>query len=269
RLAKKLAVTPVKTGAHELMDPGFRRDDAALVLDAAYDLFRYKIGFVREQKPEVQEKEHSLLELRREINAPSPAIPIPQVLSPDVGHPTGQIGVSYGFSNHSHFEELSLRPAVHDQEDPPEGYLPGSKLEMFHPKLRYDNDRKTLYVEKFALIDLMSLTPWDRWIHPPSWKVNSGLAVAHDLDRDPENSLYYGLNLGTGYSAYWPGIDKLLFFGIGELELELGPEFNHSVRFGGGPNGGILWMPVKFWRSRLAVSYFPYAVGGTPATTKL
>jgi len=244
-------------------------DRRVMALDAAYDLFRYRVGFVRDQPPDVQEKEHALLFLRNQESAPSAPLHIPDIVPPDAGHPTGRVGLSYGFSNRSRFEEISLRPAVHDQEDPPEGYLPGSKLEMFHPKLRYDNDRRTLYLQQFALIDLLSITPWDRWIHPPSWKVNSGFAVANDLNRDPENSLYYGLNLGTGYSAYAPGTDKVLVYGMAEMELELGHAYAHSIRFGGGPSAGVLVHPVKAWRARFSASHFPYAVGGTPSTTKL
>jgi hypothetical protein len=93
--------------------------------------------------------------------------------------------------------------------------------------------------------------------------------VANDLNRDPENSLYYGLNLGTGYASWAPGTEKLLFYGLAEMELELGHPFKHDVRFGGGPSGGILWTPMKWWRARFQASEFPYAVGGTPSTTKL
>jgi hypothetical protein len=56
---------------------------------------------------------------------------------------------------------------------------------------------------------------------------------------------------------------------MAEMELELGHEFDHSVRFGGGPSGGVLFAPVKFWRARLAISDDAWAVGGTPSTTKL
>jgi len=289
RLAEEAARDPftAKTTRFVSLPP----ERQALVLDAAYDLFRYKVGFLREQPPEVEQKENELLLLRNKIPSPSvgedvgwggaslmsgpPPSSFPtrgegNNLRPDSGHPTGRIGLSYGFSNRSHFEELSLRPAIHDQEDPPEGYLPGSKLEMFHAKLRYDNDRDTLYLQQFALIDLLSITPYDRWIHPPSWKVSSGIMVANDLNRDPENSLYYGLNLGTGYSAWVPGTDdKALVYGMAEMELEVGHAFDDSVRFGGGPSGGILFNPVRFWRARLQMSHFPYAVGGTPSTTKL
>ena len=267
RLAEKTARDPstAKTPDFKALAP----DRQALVLDAAYDLFRYKVGFLREQPKAVEEKEQALLLARNQVGVPSSDVVMPAGVPPDVGHATGRLRLSYGFSNRSHFEEISLRPAVHDQEDPPEGYLPGSKLEMFHPILRYDNDRKTLYLQQFDVINMMSLTPWDSWIHPPSWKVNSGFRVANDLNRDPENSLVYALNLGTGYASWAPGTDKMLFYGMGEMELELGHPFDHFVRFGGGPSGGILFTPVHCYRARFQASYFPYAAGGTPSTTKL
>ncbi len=270
RMAENVSANPSRDNALTLDSlPPQRR---VMVLDAAYDLFRQRVGFAREQPPDVQEKEHQLLFLRNQVDLQSVSSPTTKrevnIVRPDFGHPTGRIGLSYGFSNHSHFEELSLRAAVHDQEDPPDGYLPGSKLEMFHAKFRYDNDRDTLYIQQLTLVDLLSLTPWDRWIHPPSWKVNSGVAVANDLNRDPENSLYYGLNLGSGYSAWVPGVEKLLVYGMAEFEFELGHPFDHWVRLGGGPSGGILYAPVPYWRARLAASNYTYAAGGA-STTKL
>ena len=244
----------------------------ALILDTAYDLFRRHVGFKRDQPQNIQNADRQLLLLRNQVatSSTTTSSAFSDSLPPIQGHATGRLELSYGFSNHSHFEELSLRPAIHDQDDPPEGYLPGSKLEMFHLKMRYDNDRNTAYVQEFDVINLLSLTPWDRWIHPPSWKVNSGVRVANDLNRDPENSLDYGLNLGTGYSAWMPGTDnRLFFYGMGEMVFELGHAYTHDVRFGGGPSGGILFDPVKFWRARFEASYFPYALGGTPSTTKL
>src|SRR5207247_10915847 len=66
------------------------------------------------------------------------------------------IGLAYGLTKHSTFEELSARPAIHDLDDPASGYIPGSQLEMFHLRLRYDNDRRTAYVQDFTLIDIRS-----------------------------------------------------------------------------------------------------------------
>ena len=138
----------------------------ALILDSAYDLFQYRVGFARNQPAPILEKENNLLLWRNQVGIPSPVLEISSssAISPDQGHKTGRMDLSYGFSNHSHFEELSLRPALHDQDDPPAGYSPGSQLEMFHLKLRYDDNRKTAYVQEFHAVDLISLTPWDRWI---------------------------------------------------------------------------------------------------------
>ena len=251
---------------------GLAPERQALVLDSAYDLFRYRVGYYRDQPASVEEKDKELLLLRNQVGMTSPPLVLSSssVTSPDQGHRTGRADLAYGFTNHSHFEELSLRPALHSQDDPTPGYLPGSQLEMFHLKLRYDNDRKTAYIQDFSLVDLISITPWDRWIHPLSWKVKTGLAVANDLNRDPENSLYYGLNLGSGYSAWLPGSDqKVLVYGMAEMETELGHAYDHDIRFGGGLAGGILYIPCRYWRARFQIAHDEYAVGGTPSTTKL
>jgi hypothetical protein len=343
RLAERVAKDPAAVARKDLS--AFPPERQAMLLDSAYDLFRYRVGFKRDQPKEVQEIERQLLLLRNQVSLsqskpsaslgvipadagihhhgmvgpplpplpvsgrrqgpsakrsafgrsyrwttagddvlesspPSDAVggplmgPLPESTgddgeAPDLGHKTGRIGLSYGFSNRSHFEELSLRPAVHDQDDPPVGFLPGSKLEMCHLRLRYDNDRTTLYVQDFSLVDLVSLTPWDRWIHPPSWKVNTGLRVANDLDRDPENSLYYGLNLGSGYSASIPGWRKGLLYAMAELDLGLGHCFQDNIRFGGGGSVGVILPLASRWRLRFEGSHRAYATGGTSQATKL
>jgi hypothetical protein len=56
---------------------------------------------------------------------------------------------------------------------------------------------------------------------------------------------------------------------MAEMETELGHAFDHDVRAGGGPTGGILFSPCRYWRARFQISHDAYAVGGTPSTTKL
>jgi hypothetical protein len=163
----------------------------ARVLDSAFDLFRYRAGFTRDQPTGVQDQERRLLLARNKLGDVSPEKPVPGPavggstrVSPDQGHPTGRAGVSFGLAKHSTFEELSLRSAIHDENDRQDGYIPGSRLEMFHLRLRYDNDRATAYLQDFTLIDIMSLSPWDRWVRKPSWMLHTGASVANDLDRD-------------------------------------------------------------------------------------
>jgi hypothetical protein len=268
RMAEELAqeTTAMTTPAFKAL----AADRQSLILESTHDLFRYRVGFSRDQSAKNKSHEHALLSARSQLPSTAHAVNVPPPgIPPQEGHATGRFMYSHGFSNRSQFEELSLRSAIHDQEDPPQGYLPGSKLEMFHLKLRYDHAIDQLYVREFSVIDMLSMTPYDRWIHPPSWKVQSGLSVADDLPRDPNHALYYGLNLGSGYSAWLLQEGKVLLYGLAEMTLQLGSVFDDDVRFGGGPSAGVLVTPVPYWRMRFSGSYFPYASGGTPSTNRL
>jgi hypothetical protein len=240
----------------------------ALILESAYDYFCYRAGFRPDQPEKVQEQEQLLLLARNQLGAVSH---VPVFLAyqdrPDQGHATGRMGVSYGFTNHSHFEELSLRPALHDLNEDVTGYVPGSQLQMFNLRLRYDNDRRTTYLQEFTIVDLLSLSPYDQWVHPPSWKVKTGLAVANDLSKDPENSLYYGLNVGTGYTVRCA--DSAMAYALAETDMGVGHVFDHSGRVGGGGSTGLLFDLGAHWESHLEAGYYYYFLGDDHPSVKL
>ncbi len=241
----------------------------ALMLDSAYDLFRYRVGFKRPQPPDVQDHERALLLLRQKRPTGTPLPQAPSPVRPDQGHPTGRLGLSYGFSNRSQFEEVSIRPAAHDQDEPSEGYLAGSKLEMFHLKLRYDNRQKIAYLKQLLMVDLVSLTPWDRWVRAPSWKFNFGLTTANDLNLDPGHDLFFKVNLGAGPSFRLPLGKNTLAYGMAELDSGLGDVFRDAYRFGGGANGGIMAEFGPRFRIRFDAQYLNYPVGDVRSAVKL
>jgi hypothetical protein len=256
--------------AHDLRSVARRRQ--ALVLDAAYDLFRYRVGFSRDQPGSVRAQEQRLLVARNQAGLEGPPRR-PEVeissLSPEHGHQTGRLALAYGLTNRSHFEEINLRPAVHDQDDPPLGFTPWSQLQMFTLRLRWDDDRRTAFLQQFTLVDLMSYSALDRWVKHPSWKVNTGLQVANDLNRDPENALVYGLNGGSGFSMKIPFIPQSLVYALADADLGVGHPFRDKYRAGGGPSGGIFVTPVAWWRLHLHAVYYNYPLGNPGETTKL
>jgi len=275
KVAEKLVKDSDAQGPKDLAP--YAPERKAAILDSAYDLFRYRTGFSRDQPSGVQEQDHRLLVWRNELgpvnvtqrDGPFGDRPDVSSLSPDHGHKTGRIGLSYGFTNHSHFEELSLRTAVHDQDDPPLGYIPGSQLQMFHLRMRYDNDRKTAYVQQFTLVDLRSYSPWDRWVHHPSWEVNTGLNVANDLPKDPENSLYYGLNGGSGFSFHTPLSRDSMIYALARADMGLGATFRDNYRIGGGGSAGLFFDIADFWHVHFDFADLQYALGNPGPATKL
>ena len=215
-----------------------------------------------EQSGEVGDAEERLLKARNELGPVTiPAVVQPVHDSPDLGHPSGRMGATYGFSNHSHFEELSMRLAIHDQDDPPKGYLPGSQLEMFNARLRYDNDRSTVYVRELSLVNILSLSPLDRWVRHPSWTLKTGLDTALDLGKDPENSLYYGLSGGSGFAFPVPVGHGSILYGLAKMDSGAGHAFEDGYRIGFGGDAGLLFTIASFWRVDFSGSYIRYPVG--------
>ncbi|HVO32969.1 MAG TPA: hypothetical protein VMU17_03580, partial [Elusimicrobiota bacterium] len=273
RTAERLAVDASSESLKELqaVAPGRR----ALVLDSAYDLFRYRAGFRRDQTAAVQIQDQRLLQARNDIPASAAAIDsttehlADRWVSPDHGHRTGRLGLSYGFTDHSHFEELEVRPAAHDQDDAPLGYIPGSQLQMFHLRLRYDNDRKTGYLEQFSLVDLKTYSAWDRWIHHPAWEVGTGAEVAHDLAKDPENSLTYDTHGGSGIAFHTPLSKDSMIYALGQADFAVGAPFRDDYRLGGGGSAGLWFDLFRFWRVHVNAMYLKYLLGDPMGSVRL
>ncbi|HRY30083.1 MAG TPA: hypothetical protein P5079_08630, partial [Elusimicrobiota bacterium] len=184
------------------------------------------------------------------------------------GHPSGRISLGYGFNDDTEFEELSLRPALHDLPADPAGYIPNSQLEMFHLLLRYNNDRGHVYVERLGLLDIVSLAPLDRWIKRPSWKFFTGWGNAKDTGRPPDKGLHFDLNAGTGPTLETSMWKKETFYLLAESDLGVGGLFRRNYRWGVGGTAGCLVDVTDAWRVVLEETYLRYPLGEVRSRTR-
>ena len=241
----------------------------ALVVESAQDLLRYRVGLARDLPAFIQNREQALLVWRSQLNV-SKATAYAGTntsVSPELGHGTGRLSVAQGFSSRAMFQEIGLRPVLQDLDDPSSGYLGGSKLEMFNTRLRWDDRRSTLYLEEFTLANVVSLPEWDAWAHKPSWKINAGARVATELDRDPENSLYFGLNFGPGWNTRLPALWPVHFFVFAEVDGGAGAPWRAGGRFGAGGSSGLLMEFTPTLRLRAQVQHIHYVVGDPDSAT--
>ncbi len=253
----------------------------ALVLDSAYNYLRYKSGFYRDQPAEVKAKEQEILLLRSQsqrgqvssirysqlgqVSYTGDLTPAP----PHAAHNTGRIGLGFGATREEGFEEISVRSAIHDLEEDPTGFVDGSHLEMFKGAVRYANGRGKAYLEDVTLISVKSLTPWDRWVHPPSWKVAGGAAVAKDLGRRPESSLFFGINGGSGLAFRLSFLKRSLLYGMVDADSALGHVFDKGYRLGVGASAGFLLTAGERWRLHFSGGYLRYGAGHIGSNNKL
>jgi hypothetical protein len=241
---------------------GFPEARRAPILDSAHDYFRYREGFYLDQPDEVRLRERRILLSRSRLGGSSISSdpPLPDA-SPEAGHFTGRVGLGVGFTKDSRFEELSIRLALHDLAEEDTGYIPDSHLEMGHLRLRYDHDRNKLFVDRLAIIDIVSLSPWDRWIRRASWKVGLGLDLATELDCVAEECLYAGLNTGRGIAVSTAIWRRETWYALAEADLGVGGVFHDRYRLGGGATAGLLFQASSWWRVHFEGTHTRYPLG--------
>ncbi|MFQ5779272.1 MAG: DUF4105 domain-containing protein [Nitrospiria bacterium] len=244
-----------------------------LILDTAYDFFRYRAGFTRDQSRKVKLHERHILLNRRKLGvgiSKSESENSENTPDPVSGHKTGRFGIAFGVSQNRTFEEISLRPALHDLVSFDTGYIPDSHLEMFHLRLRFDNEMEKGFIEEIRFVEIVSLTPFDSWIRKPSWKFGFGFDLAKELGCIQEvDCLYFGLNAGRGYTVktmIWKGETLYL---LPELDFGVGGVFDDNYRLGGGGTSGILLNLSAFWRINVEGTYLHYPLGDKRPNAKV
>jgi hypothetical protein len=236
--AKRLAFHP----DDEALLARFPAARRGLLLDSAYDYLRLKHHFDRFPTPAQDKEEHDLLVRRQKEPAaatdPETAAGA-EASAPESGHRTGSLSLSPGRRRARGFTELSLRGAMHDLEEDPTGYIPGSRLEMFHLRLRYFDVPHRLTVHKATAVDVMSLFPLDRWVRYPSWKFFMGADTPLDRAVRPGDGLLARLNGGSGVTLGADG-GKTLGYALAGLDTGFGGALRKDYRIGWTGELGLL-----------------------------
>ncbi|MBI3297716.1 MAG: DUF4105 domain-containing protein [Elusimicrobia bacterium] len=260
RLAYRMAEGDVDAALAESGRLSAERE--ALALDAAADLLLYKVGPDPDPGEAVTAREARLLSRRGKLDARPEPVPLPaDAAPPHAGHRSARVSFGAGAARDSTFEELGIRIALHDHLDRPVSYAEGSMLEMFHARIRYDDDARRAYLQSMTAIDIFSLSPWDPWVREQSWRVRTGLETADELGGAPWHSLYYGLRLGRGLAARAPLGRGTLLYAFLEADAGVGEAFRDWYRLGAGGSAGLRAELAPRWRAWLEARYIGVPLG--------
>jgi len=221
----------------------------AKVLDASIDFLDYKYSKdILLEKKETMKWKQKLLIARSEtevVSNPSPIL-LPEKERPDLGHDSRRIMLSSGKDKLSgRYQTFSYRFVLHDFFDPSIGQNPQATMEMGDFKLRYYNKNKSygnsskLFLEKFNLVNVISLSPMKHYFSNLSWRFNLGTKVIQDSGCDNCQAPTMQIGMGVSYlSKYF----KTYAFVATELDVhkELSKE---GLRLGVGPEGTIILTP--------------------------
>jgi hypothetical protein len=258
----------------EIADGGLAPDAAAVqelpareraaVLSDAYSLFRVRYGNKRLLSSDEQRRARAILLARSQVPVegdPLPPVPVPAV-RPDQGHRSNRASLGVGVLDNQFYVEASIRPAYHDLLDPLGGYTAGAEIDFMELVFRYYTKHEDARVQRFTLVDIVSITPWDAFFHPISWTVGTGLdnRLLPNGHNELENEYIWHNHLGGGLAfTPWRGA---IAYGLGQAIVDWSPEFQDN--FAVGPQGrvGLFAGPADDrWRAELYGSVTGYVLG--------
>lgn len=213
-------------------------------LELAYAYARYLAVQKRKANPVLRKRTLDILSARAKYSSSAgfDAIPMPSYRD-DQGHFSQRISVKGGSTlsdtrsgaraDHLGFIDLNYRAAFHDVMDPPQGFVPGSQIQMGNLSLRLW-DGGAVRVQQFQVVDILSLTHQTYFQQPIAWSVSGGLDRFIGADAE-----LYGY-LHTGFGKAWL-TSAGRFYSLAHVQLVADNQFRKGAQFSIGPRLGWLW----------------------------
>lgn len=228
------------------------------ILELSYDYARYralKNASLRDQRAT---QNYSLLETRSHLPAGDVWLPVtrPEFL-PEQGHKTTRFALGAGRRDGSSYTTLRFRPAYHDILDPLPGYSRGSQINFLDFRGRYFFDDSSIKLDKFTVINILSLTPRDEFFKPISWSIDTGFERMWTNDGETNGAQ---INGGGGLTYRIPGEHYAYIMMQGQLKVA--GRFQDNYSLGAGAKSGLLFF-FKQSTADLSLSGLRYELGET------
>jgi hypothetical protein len=232
--------------------------DRARTLDLASNYTQY-LYLKREIPKDVYQRRYlAILSARSEVGGAPPAYAAPAAPPPpESGHLVSRASLAAGARDGRPFLEAAYRAAYHSLEDPVEGFNEGSQIVFSDAALRWYPRDETLRLQRWDLIDILSIAPQDELFRPVSWKVKTGFAT-REFSGNAE-ALAYEVAPGGGFAWQVPslGIAYLLV----DTDLAVSGRYERSFAFAAGGSAGIARQLSGRW-GLLARARYVYGVLG-------
>ncbi len=257
---KDLAIEIIrgKKGPDALLQSPLPEHEKVRVCDMITEYVRYEYSRDNMEKKDYSEFLINALAVRSRLKTSGEAdYRVPAPANPESGHLSARIALGAGARGNSPFQELRVRPAYHTIMDNDEGYVEGGHIVFTDIVARFYDREKLFQIEKIDAIDIVSLTPGDRFIQSPSWKVRTGLRRRHFVEE--KYPLLSFLNTGGGYAWKLPVLD--LAYIMGDAELQAGGRLEHNITAGAGVSAGTLTKITRSWKAHLNAKSYYYPFG--------
>ena len=242
------------SGAEQAQVDALARDDAAAlsgaperqvaVLDAALDLvdLREAKTLVHRTSREVSAHKQRLMERRASLRVPSPplVVPPPYERQPQRARPNQRLLLGAGGSSRTGPTlQYGLRFALRDLADPHAGVPELAQIEFLHLRFAADLREPAVRLESLTLVQVLSLSPLDRFDRAPSWTVRLGVDRLRERACDGCTAAVGEAGGGLAVSGFG---GALTLYALSEAAVHAGPSvpglFGTGLRPSVGPHVG-------------------------------
>jgi hypothetical protein len=257
---KALAVAKGTLKPEELLDEDTSKQEKIRTCDLAGEYLQYRYAKDELDQRTYSKRFLSVLQTRSKLGAADEQrYRIARPTPPDEGHLSSRLSLGFGVEEKDLFLEIEYRPVYHDLLDNDEGYKEGAQIIFGSVAVRYFFLDQELDLERFDLIDIISIAPRDEFFHNISWKIRTGL-YRRVLD-DGRDHLLYRLNPGGGfaYKDRWQG----LWYAFMETDFNLARDLDDNYAVGMGGSAGFIRNLTEHWKVHLFARDIYYGLGDT------
>lgn len=213
-------------------------------LELAYAYARYLAVQKRQANPKLRQRTLDILSARAKYPAAAgfSEIPVPRYRD-DEGHLSQRLQIKGGStfadkrsgstSKHLGFIDLNYRAAFHDVMDLPQGFVPGSQIQMGNITARLWDGGK-LRLQQLQVVDILSLSQQTYFQQPVAWSVSGGL----DRFIGADAQLHGYVQGGFGKAWLTPAGR---FYGLAQTKFMADNQFHKGAQLSLGPRLGWLW----------------------------
>ncbi|QQD21281.1 DUF4105 domain-containing protein [Oceanospirillaceae bacterium ASx5O] len=233
-------------------------------LELAHAYARYLAIKKKQANPVLRARTIALLSARakRPVTAGFSEIPVPAYRD-DEGHLSRRAGIRAGAlsgDDQAEFVDLRFRAAYHDVLDLPQGFVPGSQIQMGKLDVRVWDDGD-VQVQHFTVVDVLSLSHRTFFQRPVAWGVSGGL----DRFNGREAELHGFIHVAFG-RAWLNSAGR--FYGLAETQLRADNQFDKGYQWSIGPRLGWLWQDRRL-QAQLEANWQPLSLGDDTDRTQL
>lgn len=225
--------------------------ERAAILEFAYEWLNFELYDLGLERDPTAKQLTALLYQRSRIKIDSPYTPVPKPsVSPDEGHASARIGVSYQYSDsYLNLGLLEWRAAYHDLLDSPAGYIPGAQISFLDLQVSIGETSQPK-LDKLYVFDAMALAPSNRIFDSWAWNIRTGFD-RKPADDDPLGRWF----VQGGFGKAWGRSDKLHLYSLASAEISGGELTDYQATLGAGIESGIYYQLTEQNRLGLEGQY--------------